>query len=617
MADWLSLEGMPISIPVVESPAPAARDAQAVAAVLGGDTLSYRELVERYQGLVYAVAWSRLGNATLAEDAAQEAFIRAYRSLPLLGNGAKFSAWVTAIARNTAHSLGLKQRKELERCARWALEQPTSEPPAVGAEETCSPELLRQTLAELSDVHRESLVLYYFEGKHAAEAAAALGISEAALRMRLMRARAALRERLEVRLGKSLERLQPSPSLVPGVMGAIVSTSTAKAGASAGIGTTFLAALGKVLPLKIALGFVPLVVVLGFAGTWSARQKTQSQLRNLRDPDGFRAQALAKTYQAMSGRINFWPAAMITTILGGMWAAMKILGYRVYGEIFAAYFLIRLAQRARLLRINRGKYIRNELIGLVLIIGISLVTAFDGDWLTDGSGLISAIVMAGLVLQMLALEGAAPPPRLDNDLFLREQLGLLQGSGESAGEGRGEERLSSAEMFAFARFLGERFLVDDFRRGRRGDELLLRAELECRHSRWLSVVGFVWPRLRWKQATWLGLKADGTVSIQVIVYGAQKARESAAQESRDIEARQRRVASAVEAAWRSFRAGDITQAERAIGQVPEAEIFIAPAPPVLTRQGALKVVIIGIVLFVVLLADAIMLRGIIQAVKQG
>jgi RNA polymerase sigma-70 factor, ECF subfamily len=77
----------------------AEQDQSAVAAVRSGDAERYRELVERHERRVYAVAWSRLGDAALAEEVTQEAFIRAYHRLWLLGDGAKFSGWVATIAR--------------------------------------------------------------------------------------------------------------------------------------------------------------------------------------------------------------------------------------------------------------------------------------------------------------------------------------------------------------------------------------------------------------------------------------------------------------------------------------------------------------------------------------
>jgi len=158
----------------------AEQDESAVAAVRRGDAERYRELVERHERHVYAVAWSRLGDAALAEEATQEAFIRAYRHLWLLGDGAKFAGWVSIIARRVAINLGLRHRRELNKRKRWALENPEYSTAEKSADETdplCTPETLRQTLAELPAAHRECLVLFYLEGKSGAEAAAALGIS--------------------------------------------------------------------------------------------------------------------------------------------------------------------------------------------------------------------------------------------------------------------------------------------------------------------------------------------------------------------------------------------------------------------------------------------------------
>src|SRR3954470_8910149 len=98
-------------------------DAHAVDAVRRGDAERYRELVERHERRVFAVAWSRLGDAALAEEVTQEAFIRGYRRLWLLGDGAKFSGWISTIARRVAINFGLRHRRELNKRQRWALEQ--------------------------------------------------------------------------------------------------------------------------------------------------------------------------------------------------------------------------------------------------------------------------------------------------------------------------------------------------------------------------------------------------------------------------------------------------------------------------------------------------------------
>src|SRR5437667_3455677 len=99
----------------------AQQDEAAVAAVRGGDAERYRELVERHERRVFAVAWSRLGDAALAEEVTQEVFIRAYRRLWLLGDGAKFSGWISTIARRVAINFGLRHRRELNKRERWAM----------------------------------------------------------------------------------------------------------------------------------------------------------------------------------------------------------------------------------------------------------------------------------------------------------------------------------------------------------------------------------------------------------------------------------------------------------------------------------------------------------------
>jgi len=236
----------------------ARQDEQAVNAVRRGDTERYRELVERYERRVYAVAWSRLGDVALAEEATQEAFIRAYRRLWLVGDGAKFAGWIATIARNTAINLGLRHRRELDKCERWALECMPEENAADEVAELCPPEMLRQALAELPAAHRECLVLFYLEGKSGAEAAVVLGISEAALRVRLHRARAAMRERLEEKLEGSLEQLRPTKTLVPAVMATILASSPAKLVGS-GVGAKILYYL---LPLKFFFLFMWAMMVL-------------------------------------------------------------------------------------------------------------------------------------------------------------------------------------------------------------------------------------------------------------------------------------------------------------------------------------------------------------------
>ena len=289
-----------------EMPSIALQDEQSVAAVRRGEADRYRELVERHERRVFAVAWSRLGNVALAEDATQEAFLLGYRRLWLLGSGAKYAAWITAIARNVAINLGLRRRRELNKLERWELEQSPA-PDENNTDELCTPETLRQTLAELPAAHRECLVLFYLEDQSGAEAATTLGISEAALRVRLHRARAALRQRLEEKLEGSLARLRPAKSLVPGVMAGVLAASSAKAATAGGAGATVLGVLAKYGPVKWVLGFAPFILVAAIFHWLLMRE----ELQNFRDKEGFRARLFRESSR--------WWILWYTLFMVGIW----------------------------------------------------------------------------------------------------------------------------------------------------------------------------------------------------------------------------------------------------------------------------------------------------------
>jgi len=212
-------------------------DLIAVEAIRNGDLERYQELVERYEQQVYAVAWSRLGDTDMAQEATQEAFIKGYRHLAILHHGERYAAWIMAIARNMAVNLGLKHRNELKRRKRWALDQTEniqSSPLKDSEEDPISPDMLRHTLAGLPAKHRECLVLFYLEGKSIAQAAQATGISETAFKTRLFRARRVLRTCLETQLGATLSRLRPNHAIAPIIMGML---ATQKAQAACAVGS--------------------------------------------------------------------------------------------------------------------------------------------------------------------------------------------------------------------------------------------------------------------------------------------------------------------------------------------------------------------------------------------
>ncbi len=77
-------------------------DANLVAAALRGDAESFSRLCERYYPALVAIAYSRLAERHLAEDAAQEALLAAYRDIAKLKKPEQFAGWLAAICRNIA-----------------------------------------------------------------------------------------------------------------------------------------------------------------------------------------------------------------------------------------------------------------------------------------------------------------------------------------------------------------------------------------------------------------------------------------------------------------------------------------------------------------------------------
>src|SRR5260370_3799451 len=79
-------------------------EAQMIASILEGDTQVFHDLIRPYERSVYVMALSFLQNEADAEDAAQEAFLKAFRNLASFRGEAKFGTWLVSIALNEARS---------------------------------------------------------------------------------------------------------------------------------------------------------------------------------------------------------------------------------------------------------------------------------------------------------------------------------------------------------------------------------------------------------------------------------------------------------------------------------------------------------------------------------
>ena len=164
--------------------------------IRAGQESAFDELMGRYQRPVLNFAWRMLGDASEAEDVAQEVFARVYHNLAGYESRAKFSTWLYALVRNAC----------VDRL-RWRRRHPTDSlegqpEPAGGdgvAEQVGARELgdqIAAAVAQLPEDQRTAVLLSEYQGCSQAEIAAVMNCSEKSVESRLHRARQALRKRL-------------------------------------------------------------------------------------------------------------------------------------------------------------------------------------------------------------------------------------------------------------------------------------------------------------------------------------------------------------------------------------------------------------------------------------
>lgn len=172
---------------------PVLADGDIVARVLAGDVESYRVLVERYRTEFGRYAVALVGDSDSAEDALQEAFIRAYQSLHSCREPHRFKHWFFRILTNQCHNARARRRLE-------SLDQHDA-PARERADRPVEQDELRRAielaLSELTTEQREAFVMKHVDGRSYEEIAELLGAGVDALKMRVYRAREVLRRLLD------------------------------------------------------------------------------------------------------------------------------------------------------------------------------------------------------------------------------------------------------------------------------------------------------------------------------------------------------------------------------------------------------------------------------------
>jgi RNA polymerase sigma factor (sigma-70 family) len=171
-----------------------------VARARGGDDHAYEELVRMYQGIALRTAYLFCGDTATAQEAAQDAFLKAYRALWRFRSGAPFRPWLLRIvaneARNRARAAGRRNAMQLRLSAEFASGDAAPSPEAVMIDRERRKELV-VALSRLEPADREVLSCRYLLDLSEEETAAALGCRRGTVKSRLSRALERLRQEVE------------------------------------------------------------------------------------------------------------------------------------------------------------------------------------------------------------------------------------------------------------------------------------------------------------------------------------------------------------------------------------------------------------------------------------
>lgn len=249
-----------------------------------GDTAAFGRIVAGCQSTVTSIALAIVRDVPTSEDIAQDAFLSAWSNLRRLKNPASFLPWLRQITRNLARD-HLRTRHgaaqpvdDLD-----ALLDRVADPAPCPAQQQLADEqaaLAADVIDALPDDSREVLLLFYREGQSSQQVAALLGLSDAAVRKRLSRARQAVREDLLARLGELARSTAPGAAFTAVVTAALSLASPAASAAGVlAAGAAGTAGKGIAQLLLGSLGGVAIGLGGAFIGiVWGLRRQLRDAL---------------------------------------------------------------------------------------------------------------------------------------------------------------------------------------------------------------------------------------------------------------------------------------------------------------------------------------------------
>jgi RNA polymerase sigma-70 factor, ECF subfamily len=179
--------------------------ASVVRRTLSGDSAAFEQIILRYERRVVTLAMKLLGTPEDAQDAAQEAFLRAYRYLHRLDLEKPIEPWLMRITVNVCRNMGRKRQRRLNTFS----ESETADAAVAG--KSCNPysevveeqerRMLWRALNSLPEKERIAVILRDIEGHSTAEVAAILDSSESTVRSQVSRARVRMKDAIDQMMG--------------------------------------------------------------------------------------------------------------------------------------------------------------------------------------------------------------------------------------------------------------------------------------------------------------------------------------------------------------------------------------------------------------------------------
>jgi len=265
-------------------------DAWLVSSILSGKREDFAILVDRYYSAIRAYVRSRSRDDGSAEDAAQESFLVAIQRLPQLRKPERFGPWLFAIARNqcNAAARGGKREVSLEGIREPAIE--------VDLESREVRAIVRREIEKLPDSARDVLTLHYFGGLELPDAARLLGISHAAARKRLQRAREALGGRLLRTLSdtpaEKAQLVQQKRAVTAIAAGAALNWNTANAAGAFAI-TGGILVMKKVVIVAVLAAAAGLVMYTAIDDSATEPSPDSSELEATQSDETVQSEAVA------------------------------------------------------------------------------------------------------------------------------------------------------------------------------------------------------------------------------------------------------------------------------------------------------------------------------------